>query len=309
MNNHSGENPIPIALRLTQLRRAVRHYLQKCERTLKKQQEELAQTKDAELFGQIADSLGAHPELYPRGTTRVTIENVHTQMPHEVVLNPAFDAFENAELLYKKARRGKRGFEVAEAKVAASIDAIEAGSVFVGRCDSLEKDFAENHDILAELDSCENEFGSIGSSKQSHVRPALKSSEPASPYRHYSIDGWDIYIGKTDTQNDELSTRFARGWDLWLHVAAHAGSHVVVRREKNGPDVPESVLKKVAAMTVWFSKARHTSYAEVHYCDARFVHKRRKSPAGQVMLDRYSTIRVSPMDPQDIVRSSQSQAH
>ncbi len=124
------------------------------------------------------------------------------------------------------------------------------------------------------------------------------------PYRHFQIDEWDIYIGKTDTQNDELSIHFAKPSDIWLHVAGHAGSHVVIRRQKNEQVPPHDILEKSAAMAVWFSKAKHTSYSEVHYTEARFVRKRRHSPPGEVMIDRYKSIRVSPKSPQDLFPST-----
>jgi predicted ribosome quality control (RQC) complex YloA/Tae2 family protein len=63
---------------------------------------------------------------------------------------------------------------------------------------------------------------------------------------------------------------------------------------------PKDILVKVASFTVWFSKAKHTSYADVHFTEARYVHKRRHSPPGEVMLDQYKTLRVSPVSPQDL---------
>jgi predicted ribosome quality control (RQC) complex YloA/Tae2 family protein len=108
-----------------------------------------------------------------------------------------------------------------------------------------------------------------------------------------------VYIGKNDAQNDELSTRFAKPWDIWMHVAACPGSHVVIRREKNTAWPSKETLVKVASFAVWFSKAKHTSYADVHVTEARYVHKRRHSPPGEVMLDRFKTLRVAPKSPQE----------
>jgi predicted ribosome quality control (RQC) complex YloA/Tae2 family protein len=107
-------------------------------------------------------------------------------------------------------------------------------------------------------------------------------------------------IGRNNTQNDELSIRYAHPRDIWLHVAAHAGSHVVIRREKNADWPPRNVLEKAGALAVWFSKARHTSYAEVHVTERRYVHKRRKAPPGEVVAERCKSIRVSPRDPRQI---------
>jgi len=118
------------------------------------------------------------------------------------------------------------------------------------------------------------------------------------PYRHFSFDTWEVFIGKNNSQNDELSTRFARSQDLWLHVAGHPGSHVVIRRPKGAAPVPPDVVEKVASLAVWFSKAKHTSYAGVHVTEARFVHKRRHSPPGEVVAERCREVRVAPRSPQ-----------
>jgi predicted ribosome quality control (RQC) complex YloA/Tae2 family protein len=119
------------------------------------------------------------------------------------------------------------------------------------------------------------------------------------PYRHYTLEGWDIYIGKNDAQNDELTTRFAKPSDIWMHVASHSGSHVVVRRPKNAEWPPKNILIVAASFAVWFSKAKHTSSCEVHYTEARYVHKRRKSPPGQVQMQQFKSIRVAPKSPQE----------
>ncbi len=111
-------------------------------------------------------------------------------------------------------------------------------------------------------------------------------------------------MAKTDTQNDDLSVHFAKPSDIWLHVAGHAGSHVVIRRPKNEEIPPIEVIEKCAAMAVWFSKAKHTSYSEVNYTEARFVRKRRHAPPGEVMVDRCKSIRVSPKSPHDLFPST-----
>jgi predicted ribosome quality control (RQC) complex YloA/Tae2 family protein len=136
-----------------------------------------------------------------------------------------------------------------------------------------------------------------------HVKPEEKV-----PYRHVTIDGWDIYIGKNDAQNDELTTKFAKPWDLWFHVAIHSGSHVIIKMERNGPRPPNAVIEKVAALTVWFSKAKHTSLSEVHMTEARFVRKPRKYPPGKVIVERCKAIRVSPISPQAMFRDYKEEA-
>jgi predicted ribosome quality control (RQC) complex YloA/Tae2 family protein len=147
------------------------------------------------------------------------------------------------------------------------------------------------------LDEVESRAVELGVVSPTGLGGKAGRPEAAVPYRRYVIDGFEVYIGKTDKQNDELTTSFAKPWDIWLHVSAHSGSHVVIRRQKNTDWPPHTVVEKAAALAVWFSKARHTSYAEVHATEARFVRKPRKFAPGKVIAERGKTVRVSPLSP------------
>jgi predicted ribosome quality control (RQC) complex YloA/Tae2 family protein len=86
-----------------------------------------------------------------------------------------------------------------------------------------------------------------------------------------------------------------------MHVAQHAGSHVVVRREKNNPWPSKEILVKAASIAAWFSKARHATSAEVHVTEKRFVRKPHGAPGGTVIAERCKTIRVAPRSPREIL--------
>jgi predicted ribosome quality control (RQC) complex YloA/Tae2 family protein len=127
-----------------------------------------------------------------------------------------------------------------------------------------------------------------------------ETDEERLPFRHYAVDGWDVYIGKNDEQNDELSARFARPSDIWMHVASQAGSHVVVRRDDKAFPAPQEVLEKAAALAAWFSKARNARNVKVHATEARNVHKPKNAPPGQVHIGKFKTLRVKPVSPREM---------
>lgn len=266
---------------------------------LSKQEEELAEASRHFLFSQIADSLLAHPEKILRGASSCMIENIHTQKEEEILLDPAASVFDNARHYYTRAKKGKRGLAIIEKKVEETRD---EESLLVALFDDLEKARSyppsETGALEIKVSAATEKLQDLGVLPRQQAKKAAAAAE-AAPYRHYSIDGWDVYIGKNDAQNDELTTRFAKPWDVWMHVAASAGSHVLIRRQKNAPWPEKSVLLKAASFAVWFSKAKHTSYAEVSVTEARFVHKRRHAPPGEVVLDRSKTLRVSPVSPQE----------
>ncbi|MCL2181987.1 MAG: NFACT RNA binding domain-containing protein [Chitinispirillia bacterium] len=279
------------------VRNKIRVMLKHEERKLGKQRAEAEEAGQYVRYGQIADSLMAGPATAPRGTAKAGIVNIHTRAVEEVALNPALDAVGNAQLLYKKARKGKRGHETVTAKMAETVGRVAAlGSIIIEiEGVTAEKEPSELGDEDVER-VMELASGFLPPDRSAPGGKG-KSSVPPPPFKKYVIDGWEVYLGKNSAQNDELSTKFAKPSDIWLHVAAHAGSHVIIRHQKNTDNPPKTVIEKAAALAVWFSKAKHTSYAEVHVTEARFVRKRRHAPPGEVIAERCKTVRVEPKDP------------
>jgi len=287
------------------LRKNLHIQLQKASKKLERQKQELEESEKYVWHMQIGNSLLALPaEFNHRGHQLLTLLNVYTQLEESVTLNQKLDIKENAGLFFKKAKKGKRGAEISLKKVDATLIEVAAFSDLQRRCDEILSSITEADPVVIEklVIDIKNLIPDIPIQGQNNKS---KSKEPAAPpYRHFVIDEWDIYIGKTDAQNDELTIHFAKPSDIWLHVAGHAGSHVVIRRPKNSEIPPKEVIEKSAMMAVWFSKAKHTSYAEVHYTEARFVRKRRHAPPGEVMLDRYKSVRVSPKSPHELFPST-----
>jgi predicted ribosome quality control (RQC) complex YloA/Tae2 family protein len=271
------------------------------EKKLAKQRAEAEEASRYTRYSQAADTLMADPSIAARGTANAEFKNVHTGETETIALNPALDALENAELLYKKARKGRRGYETAAANVEETTAVVGKLSVIIDTIEEIIKEKEpqdlDDSDALRVREIAVEFLPDIGLTSSGKKKPV----EPQVPFKKYVIDGWEIYLGKNSEQNDEISTKFAKPSDIWLHVAAHAGSHVIIRHKKDTPNPPKDVIHKAAQLAVWYSKARHTSYAEVHVTEARFVRKRRHAPPGEVIAERCKAVRVEPKDPRLIV--------
>jgi predicted ribosome quality control (RQC) complex YloA/Tae2 family protein len=288
---------------LRRLRKTLARAVKRRRTTLEKQRAELAETGRAGWYRQIADSLLAGPPA-EKGASETSLFNIHTQKEETVALNPKLDSRQNAALFYRKARKGERGRAIALKKTAETEAAVTAGQRLLAEADDAAHAAGTDHEKTQRL--CAAIVAALarsGRGGETCPGPKRRDAAAKTPFRHLSIDGWDIFVGKNAAQNDELTTRFARPPDLWLHAAGHAGSHVLVRRPGRAPAVPPDVLRKAASLAAWFSKAKHTSYAEVHYAEARFVRKRRHAPPGEVVLERYQSIRVSPCGPERLFPS------
>jgi predicted ribosome quality control (RQC) complex YloA/Tae2 family protein len=117
----------------------------------------------------------------------------------------------------------------------------------------------------------------------------------ADAYHTIDVDGYEVLVGRSARDNDELTFRVARPRDYWLHAAGHAGSHVVIRLPDSGDEVPRAVLERAAQHAAYHSKARNRrGKVEVHVCRAADVSKPRGVPAGTVQLRRFQSLRVYP---------------
>ncbi|MDR3012665.1 MAG: NFACT RNA binding domain-containing protein [Chitinispirillales bacterium] len=294
--NANVPNPVPApADQIRVIRNKVRGLLKHEERKLLKQR---AEVEEAGMFGkyaEIADSLMADLAAAPRGTAKTVIKNIYTETGVEVTLNPALDATRNAELYYRRARKGRRGYETATAMAAETAERIDKLKTVILDIDAV---VAAADPLDAAVDSVREIAAEFLPEESVNAKGRPKNVPPPPPFKKYTIDGWEVYMGKTSRQNDELSIHFAKPSDLWLHVVGYAGSHVIIRRAKNVPYPPPNVIQKAAQIAVWFSKAKHTSFAEVHVTEARFVRKRRKAPPGEVIAERCKTVRVEPKNPE-----------
>lgn len=128
----------------------------------------------------------------------------------------------------------------------------------------------------------------IKKTKQGKKKQATKNEIKLSTV---DIDGYTVYVGKNNIQNDYLSLRFADKNDYWFHTQKIHGSHVILRTNGN-LDVPDEVLTKCAILAKENSKASNSSNVPVDYCLARYVKKVPGSKPGMVIYTNYKTIHI-----------------
>jgi predicted ribosome quality control (RQC) complex YloA/Tae2 family protein len=117
-------------------------------------------------------------------------------------------------------------------------------------------------------------------------------------FRSLQIDGFEVWVGKGDAQNDALTFGAAEPHDFWMHVAGPPGSHVVVRNPERLEALPRPVLEAAATLAAWHSKARGSrGKVEVHVCRVADVSKPRGFPPGQVLLRRWESVKVYAREP------------
>jgi predicted ribosome quality control (RQC) complex YloA/Tae2 family protein len=111
--------------------------------------------------------------------------------------------------------------------------------------------------------------------------------------RFRSSDGYEIVVGRNDKENDALTFRVARPFDVWLHAADYPGSHVVIRNPTRQP-APHRTIIEAAELAAFYSQAKRGGKAAVHYTQRKFVSKPPRSKPGLVRLSSFKTVMVEP---------------
>ena len=106
-----------------------------------------------------------------------------------------------------------------------------------------------------------------------------------------------MYVGKDSKNNDLLTTRFAKQNDYWFHARSVSGSHVVLRVDNTKEVVPKNILKKVASLAAFHSKAKTAGVVPVAYTFKKYVVKKKADPVGTVHLLREEVLLVKPEIP------------
>src|SRR5215470_6045174 len=193
---------------------------------------------------------------------------------------------EAAEHYFKLARKARRGFE----KVS-------------DRLPQVENEIAQLEKHLAELDAgagadALNSLAAELNLPAPEKRPpqhAKKEEKIPGVRRYRSSDGYEIMVGRAGADNDHLTFRVAKSFDLWFHAADYPGSHVVLRNPQRKP-VPPRAITEAAQLAAKFSQARTLPRAAVNYCERKYVTKMKGFAPGQVRLSSFKTVMVEPAE-------------
>jgi predicted ribosome quality control (RQC) complex YloA/Tae2 family protein len=237
---------------------------------LERQRKALERNRDEyaehDRYRRMGEALKYNLAAVRKGATTVTLPDPYGARDIEIELRPELTPAANAERLFTRYKKAKRGVEA----VAARLKAVEEE---LGRVqEDLERVRAATD--LAELEPWMGEAKERDGSKG---EPAAK----AGPGRRFlSSEGLLILVGRSAAENDGLTFKYARPHDLWLHAQQAHGSHVIVRRPDKNKSVPRRTLEEAAALAAFYSSDKHAGVVPVVVVERRYV-RRAKGPAGR----------------------------
>jgi predicted ribosome quality control (RQC) complex YloA/Tae2 family protein len=162
---------------------------------------------------------------------------------------------------------------------------------------------ADDYDQLAQLEAEAEEQGYLRSVNTSGKRPKFKRLKPL---HLRTSEGFDVFVGRSAAQNEEVTFRIGHSDDLWLHVQTIHGAHVIIRRE--GREVPEQSLREAAGLAAYFSQAREEKAVDVDVSRRSLVRKVPGGPVGLVTYRAEQTLRVVPRAPEELTSAGITRA-
>jgi predicted ribosome quality control (RQC) complex YloA/Tae2 family protein len=263
----------------------VTNLCQRLQRKLAIQEKELTATFDRERLRQLGDILTANIHRIQKGQTTVTVEDFYDENMAEiqVAISPTLSPQQNAAKFYKDYTRMKN----AEKELTRQL---ELGETELHYLKSVleELDRAETD---AELEEIRRELQDGGYLKADSGKKRMKVSKVA-PMRFESTDGYPIYVGRNNRQNEELTFRLARKDDLWLHAQKVHGSHVII--SCGGTTPPDDTITQAAQLAAYYAETKGGQNLPVDVTPVKQVKKIPAGKPGMVIYHTYKTIYVNP---------------
>ena len=254
-------------------------------RTAKKlelQKGELAACSEREVFRVKGDLLSANIYRMEKGMNEIEVDNYLTGEKEVIKLDVRLTPSQNAQKYYGEYRK----LDTAEKMLTQLIEKEKQELVYL---DSV-FDSAARAQTDAELQEIRLELSQSGYLKKGKNRTNEKTVKPLQPLKFKSKDGFDIWAGRNNLQNDKLTLKTAKGDDLWLHTKDIPGSHVIIFA--NGKEIPDSTILEAARIAASNSKAKGGTKIPVDYTKVRYVKKPNGAKPGMVIFSNNKTLLV-----------------
>ena len=267
------------------VRKTVTNLCQRLQRKMANQEKELEATYDRERLRQLGDILTANLHKIQKGQTKVVVEDFYDEnmASIEVALSPLLSPQQNAAKFYKDYTRMKN----AEKELKNQLE-LGTQELFYLKSVLEELNRAETE---AELEEIRRELQDGGYIRADNSKKRMKQGK-VPPMRFESTDGYPIYVGRNNRQNEELTFKVARKDDIWLHATKVHGSHVII--SCGGTKPPDDTITQAAQLAAFYSEHTGGQNLPVDVTNVKQVKKIPNGKPGMVIYHTYRTVIVNP---------------
>lgn len=265
------------------LRKIISNHIERASKKLDLQSKQLKDTEKRDkykIYGELLHTYGY--EAKPNDKS-ITVINYYDNKELTIPLDPDLSASDNAKKYFDKYAKLKRTAEALDTYIEQSKTELEL-------LKSIETalNIAETETDLADIRRELSDHGFI----KKHSGNKKEKSKKSKPLHFVDDNGFDIYVGKNNYQNDELTFKFATGNDWWFHTKKIHGSHVIVKT--NGKELPDSTYEHAAELAAYYSSGRDTDKVEIDYLQKKNVKKPASAVAGFVVYYTNYSMVVTP---------------
>lgn len=247
------------------LRKIVSNALEKSVRKYDLQSKQLNDTQKRDRFKVYGELINTYGYNLEESASSLTCMNYYDNEEITIPLDPLTTPTDNAKRYFEKYNKLKRTFEAVTKQLEETREEIR-------HLESISNslDIALKEEDLAELKQELTEYGYMRR-KNTAGKKQKKEKITSKPFHYVTADGFHIYVGKNNYQNEELTFKFADGNDWWFHAKGIAGSHVVVKT--NGEALPDRIFTEAGSLAAYYSKGREMEKVEIDYTEKKNVKK------------------------------------
>lgn len=271
--------------RLKSLATIAKHLHQKVEKNIAIDLQKLAECDDMDKYKLWGELIVNYIYLVKKGDDKLVCVNYYDNSQVEIPLDLRLTPSKNSTAYYAKYNKLKRTKEFVSKKLEKDKDLLEYVK-------SIEDEIA-NLPYESDTSAIEQELEALGGGKKKSSKNKVRKEKAEPPYVYF-VDGFYIYRGKNNLQNDELTFKIASSNDVWLHLKNEHGSHTIIVTE--GRTVPDKVLKIAGEITASTKQAP----CEVDYTERRNVKRKPDGHPGQVIYVNYKTMVSEPNPHKDL---------
>lgn len=277
-----------MARRSADLHKTVVNARDRLARKLSAQKKELSGAHDREKYKRTGELITANLYQLEKGMTKASVIDYYdAACPEvEITLDIRMTPQQNAQRYFKLYNKAKTAEEVLTRQIkqgSEELDYLESVLVQLGEAET-ERDLAQLREELTQ--------SGILSAKQTRNKKAAQKPVQAKPFHYRTTDGFDVFAGKNNIQNDLLTLKTAFKSDIWFHTQKIHGSHVIL--VTNGKEPTNEAMTEAAMIAAYHSKARSSSMVPVDYTQVRQVKKPVGAKPGMVIYHVYQTAYVTP---------------
>lgn len=262
--------------------------LERVSKKLSLQEKQLKDTEKKERFRIFGELLTTYGYSLKGGEKELICENYYNGQEEHIPLEESLSPIENAKKYFDKYDKAKRTERNLSTQVKESKNTLEHLQSIVNSLAT-----AENAE---DLDDIRREMGEYGYMKPiSQKKKKERKEDKSSPRIFRSSDGYLLYVGKNNYQNEIVSFQIAEGRDFWFHVKGSAGSHVIAKTEgKSLEELPDRLFEEAAELAAYFSSEKESAKVEVDYTERKNLKKVVGGAPGFVIYHQNYSILVTP---------------